>query len=120
MLHLRVIAPVDLSTEVVDLLSAEAGVTHLAVLPGAARQPPGDLILCDVVRESADRVLRELRRIGVDTSGGIAADDVELTISAAADRAAEEAPAVARTRWSGTRSPRRPASRRNCPAPTSC
>ncbi|MBQ0976964.1 DUF389 domain-containing protein [Micromonospora sp. M61] len=92
MLHLRVIAPVDLSTDVVDLLSAEAGVTHLAVLPGAARQPPGDLILCDVVRESADRVLRELRRIGVDTSGGIAADDVELTISDAADRAAEDAP----------------------------
>ncbi|SCE70707.1 uncharacterized hydrophobic domain-containing protein [Micromonospora coriariae] len=92
MLHLRVIAPADRSTQVVDLLAAEAGVTHLAVLPGAARQPQGDLILCDVVRESADRVLQGLRRIGVDTSGGIAADDVELTISTAADRAAEKAP----------------------------
>ncbi|SIN42306.1 DUF389 domain-containing protein [Micromonospora cremea] len=92
MLHLRVIAPPDRSPQVVDLLSAEAGVTHLAVLPGAARQPQGDLILCDVVRESADRVLQGLRRIGVDTSGGIAADDVELTISTAADRAARRAP----------------------------
>ncbi|MEU4336219.1 DUF389 domain-containing protein [Micromonospora lupini] len=92
MLHLRVIAPADRSAEVVDLLSANPGVTHLAVLPGVARQPEGDLVLCDVVRESADGVLHGLQRIGVDTSGGIAADDVELTISAAADRAAERAP----------------------------
>ncbi|GGO24150.1 DUF389 domain-containing protein [Micromonospora parathelypteridis] len=92
MLHLRVIAPADRSSEVVDLLAAEAGVTHLAVLPGAARQPEGDLILCDVVRESADGVLRSLQQLGVEARGGIAAEDVELTISASADRAAEEAP----------------------------
>ncbi|PYC76014.1 hypothetical protein C7C45_02615 [Micromonospora arborensis] len=92
MLHLRVIAPVDRSAEVVDLLTAEPGVTHLAVLTGAARQPQGDLILCDVVRESADGVLRSLQQLGVEARGGIAAEDVELTISASADRAAEEAP----------------------------
>ncbi|RAO10708.1 DUF389 domain-containing protein [Micromonospora noduli] len=92
MLHLRVIAPTGRSAEVVDLLSAEAGVTHLAVLPGVALQPQGDLILCDVVRESADAVLRGLQQLGVETSGGIAAEDVELTISASADRAAENAP----------------------------
>ncbi|MEU4398912.1 DUF389 domain-containing protein [Micromonospora orduensis] len=92
MLHLRVIAPVDRSAEVVDLLTAEAGVTHLAVLPGVARQPQGDLILCDVVRESADGVLRGLQQLGVEARGGISADDVELTISASADRAAEKAP----------------------------
>ncbi|WP_435207465.1 DUF389 domain-containing protein [Micromonospora sp. bgisy143] len=92
MLHLRVIAPADRSAAVVDLLAGEAGVTHLAVLPGAARQPQGDLILCDVVRESADGVLHGLRQLGVETSGGIAADDVELTISASADQAAVEAP----------------------------
>ncbi|WP_422739399.1 DUF389 domain-containing protein [Micromonospora sp. WMMD729] len=92
MLHLRVIAPADRSSAVVDLLAGEAGVTHLAVLPGAARQPQGDLILCDVVRESADGVLHGLRQLGVETSGGIAADDVELTISASADEAAARAP----------------------------
>ncbi|WP_406058170.1 DUF389 domain-containing protein [Micromonospora sp. NBC_00860] len=92
MLHLRVIAPVDRSSEIVDLLTTEAGVTHLAVLPGAARQPQGDLILCDVVRESADGVLRSLQQLGVEARGGIAAEDVELTISASADRAAEKAP----------------------------
>ncbi|MET8279600.1 DUF389 domain-containing protein [Micromonospora sp. NPDC005174] len=92
MLHLRVIAPTDQSEAVADLLAADPGVTHLVVLPGAARQPRGDLVECDVVRESADTVLEGLQRLGVDARGGIAADDVELTISAAADRAAERAP----------------------------
>ncbi|MER7444025.1 DUF389 domain-containing protein [Micromonospora avicenniae] len=92
MLHLRVIATPDQSAAVTDLLAAERGVTHLVVLPGAARQPAGDLITCDVVRESADSVLQGLRRLGVEAQGGIAADDVELAISVAADRAAREAP----------------------------
>ncbi|MFC0003683.1 DUF389 domain-containing protein [Micromonospora siamensis] len=92
MLHLRVIAPADQSSAVADLLAADPGVTHLVVLPGAARQPAGDLITCDVVRESADGVLRHLQRLGVEARGAIAADDVDMTLSAAADRAAEAAP----------------------------
>ncbi|MGC4789870.1 DUF389 domain-containing protein [Micromonospora sp. DT178] len=92
MLHLRVITPSDQSSAVADLLAADPGVTHLAVLPGAARQPAGDLILCDVVRESADSVLHALRQLGVEERGAISADDVELSISAAAVRAAEKAP----------------------------
>ncbi|MGK5443201.1 DUF389 domain-containing protein [Micromonospora sp. URMC 105] len=92
MLHLRVIAPPDQSSAVANLLAGDPGVTHLVVLPGAARQPRGDLVLCDVVRERADTVLHELRRLGVEARGGIAADDVELTLSVAAERAAENAP----------------------------
>ncbi|MEU7758617.1 DUF389 domain-containing protein [Micromonospora aurantiaca (nom. illeg.)] len=92
MLHIRVIAPGDRSSEIADMLAADPGVTHLVVLPGAARQPVGDYITCDVVRESADGVLRRLREMGVEARGAIAADDVELTLSAAADRAAEAAP----------------------------
>lgn len=92
MLHLRIIAPTDRSAAVVDLLAETPGVTHLAVLPGAARQPAGDLILCDVVRESADQVLHHLQELDVDTRGGISADDVELTLSAQADKAAADAP----------------------------
>jgi uncharacterized hydrophobic protein (TIGR00271 family) len=92
MLHLRIIAPTDRSAAVADLLTEHPGVAHLAVIPGAARQPPGDLILCDVVRESADRVLRQLQDLDVEARGGISADDVELTLSAAAKEAAREAP----------------------------
>ncbi|MFC4144988.1 DUF389 domain-containing protein [Micromonospora mangrovi] len=92
MLHLRVIAPQDQSAAVADLLAADPGVTHLVVLPGVARQPAGDYITCDVVRESADGVLRQLQELGVEAHGAIAADDVELTLSAAADKAAHDAP----------------------------
>lgn len=92
MLHLRIIAPTDRAAAVADLLAADPGVTHLAVIPGAARQPAGDLILCDVVRESADRVLERLQELGVEENGGISADDVELTLSAAARRASREVP----------------------------
>ena len=92
MLHLRIVAPVDASAAVQALLTDDPGVAHLAVLPGAARQPVGDLILCDVVRESADRVLRQLQELGIEARGGISADDVELTLSAAARKAAREAP----------------------------
>ncbi|MGC4896237.1 DUF389 domain-containing protein [Micromonospora sp. DT31] len=92
MLHLRIIAPADRAAEVADLLAEEPGVAHLAVLPGAARRPAGDLILCDIVRESADQVLRVLQEMGVEARGAISADDVELTLSGAAERAARAAP----------------------------
>ncbi|MEU0959465.1 DUF389 domain-containing protein [Micromonospora aurantiaca] len=92
MLHLRLIAPSERSAAVADLLAADPGVTHLAVLPGAARQPPGDLILCDVVRESADGVLRGLQELGVEQNGGVSATDVELALSAAAEKAADTVP----------------------------
>lgn len=92
MLHLRVIVPPDQSGAVVDLLAADPGVTHVVVLAGAARQPAGDYVTCDVVRESADGVLRGLQELGIEGRGAIAADDVELTLSAAADRAARDAP----------------------------
>ncbi|WP_238447535.1 hypothetical protein [Micromonospora sp. 4G55] len=63
---MRIIAPGDRATAVTDVLGDEPGVAHLAVIPGAARQPAGDLILCDVVRESAGRVLHGLQELGVE------------------------------------------------------
>ncbi|GAB3959899.1 DUF389 domain-containing protein [Micromonospora vulcania] len=94
MLHLRVIVAVDRSQAVVDLLSADPAVTHVVVLPGAAKVPPGDLVLCDVAREGADGVLLALRELGVDKDGGIAVDGVDATLSAAADRASDAAPGL--------------------------
>ncbi|MFC6023000.1 DUF389 domain-containing protein [Plantactinospora solaniradicis] len=94
MLHLRIIVPTDRSASVVDMLSADPAVTHVIVLPGAARTPPGDVVLCDVVREGADDVLAALRTLGVDKSGGIAGDGVDITLSASADRAARAAPGL--------------------------
>ncbi|MGX7671913.1 DUF389 domain-containing protein [Plantactinospora sp. DSM 117369] len=94
MLHLRIIVPTDRSAAVQEMLSADPAVAHLIVLPGAARTPPGDVVLCDVVREGADEVLEALRTLGVDRAGGVVGDGVDVTLSAAADRAARAAPGL--------------------------
>ncbi|MEV0787263.1 DUF389 domain-containing protein [Streptomyces sp. NPDC050423] len=92
MLHLRLLVPAAHTDEVTGLLERTVGTAHLVVLPGAARDPVGDMVLCDVAREAGDELIAELRRIGVDTYGSITVENMDLTLSARADRAEEEAP----------------------------
>lgn len=92
MLHMRIIAPTDRRDEVVEMLSDDVAVTHLIVLPDAARDPHGDVIMCDVAREGADGVLRRLRDLGIHHSGSVAVDSVDLSLSDAARRAERAAP----------------------------
>ncbi|QDY78561.1 DUF389 domain-containing protein [Streptomyces qinzhouensis] len=92
MLHLRLIVPADRTTAVVRLVENTVGTAHLAVLPGAARDPEGDLVLCDVARESCDELIADLRTLGIDESGSIAVEDIHLSLSRRADRAEAEAP----------------------------
>lgn len=92
MLHVRLIVPADRTERVVALMSAAVGATHLTVVKGAALDPAGDLVTCDVAREAADPLLAGLRELGVDRDGGIAVDPVDLSLSGSADRAEEEAP----------------------------
>lgn len=95
MLHLRMIIPADRTDAVVRIVEGTVGTTHLAVLPGAARIPPGDIVLCDVARESGDELLHELRELGIDKDGSIAVENIDLSLSDRADRAEEEAPGEA-------------------------
>ncbi|MFD7862739.1 DUF389 domain-containing protein [Streptomyces sp. NPDC057682] len=92
MLHLRLIVPADRTGEVTALLESTVGTAHLVVLPGAARDPVGDVVLCDVAREAGDALIGELRALGLARSGAISVDNTALTLSARADRAEEEAP----------------------------
>ncbi|MEV0575331.1 DUF389 domain-containing protein [Streptomyces sp. NPDC050392] len=92
MLHLRLIVPADRTDEVVGLLERTVGTAHLAVLPGVARDPVGDVVLCDVAREAGDELIGALRRLGVDEYGSITVENMDLTLSARADRAEEDAP----------------------------
>ncbi len=92
MIHLRLVVPGGLSTEVVDFLCQDPRVLNVAVLPGAALQPPGDVLLCDVAREAASDVITTLRRLGVGDESSIAIQDLEAIESAAADRAEQAAP----------------------------
>ncbi|WNI23003.1 DUF389 domain-containing protein [Streptomyces sp. ITFR-16] len=92
MLHLRLIVPAGRTDEVTELLERTVGTAHLVVLPGVARDPVGDVVMCDVAREAGDELIGELRRLGVDTYGSIAVEDMDLTLSASADRAEKAAP----------------------------
>lgn len=92
MLHLRLHVPTDLTERVRHGLSASAVTTNLAVVPGAAAQPPGDLVTADVAREAMSDVLAWLRDLGVEKRGSIAIENVDLTLSDGARQAKRNAP----------------------------
>ncbi|MFC4606496.1 DUF389 domain-containing protein [Streptomyces maoxianensis] len=92
MLHLRLITPADRTAEVVRLIKRHVGTTHLAVVPGAALNPPGDLVMCDVAREAGDELIGGLRALGIDEVGSISVENIDLSLSRRADKAEEEAP----------------------------
>ncbi|MFB1046022.1 DUF389 domain-containing protein [Streptomyces chrestomyceticus] len=92
MLHLRLIVPADRTQAVLHLVENTVGTAHLAVLTGAAREPRGDVILCDVAREAGDGLLHELRALGIDRDGSIAVENVDLSLSTRADQAEKDAP----------------------------
>ena len=94
MLHLRIIVPTDRTAAVERLLSGSAAVTHVVVLPGVSREPAGDLLLCDVVREGASELIERLRDLGIERDGSIVVERVDTTLSAAADRAEKRMPGL--------------------------
>jgi uncharacterized hydrophobic protein (TIGR00271 family) len=90
MLHLRISVPAEQGAQVRDALAARPSVAHLAHLPGASAVPPGDLLLCDVVREGADDLIEWLQAEGIHIEGAItiaALDTVVSDAAAAAERA---------------------------------
>jgi uncharacterized hydrophobic protein (TIGR00271 family) len=92
MLHLRVVCPPEHTAAVLDLLKAEPGATHLILLPGAAVDPPGDVVETDVAREAADEVIEQLCALDIDHVGAIVVEQVDTALSDAADKAEERAP----------------------------
>ncbi|WP_024755430.1 DUF389 domain-containing protein [Streptomyces exfoliatus] len=92
MLHLRMIVPPDRTPAVVELIESTVGTTHLVVLPGTARNPAGDVVMCDVAREAGHELLNGLRGLKIDQDGSIAVEDIDLSLSRRADAAEKEAP----------------------------
>lgn len=92
MLHMRIITPPDRTDLVVTLVEKTVGTAHLVVLNGAARDPSGDLVMCDVARESADELLEQLTALGLREDGAVSVENIELSLSERADRAEKEAP----------------------------
>ncbi|WP_328680080.1 DUF389 domain-containing protein [Streptomyces sp. NBC_01261] len=92
MLHLRLITPADRTDDVVRLIETTVGTAHLIVMTGAARNPVGDVVMCDVAREAGDELIGALRELELDRTGSIAVDNIDLSLSERADRAQDDAP----------------------------
>jgi len=92
MLHLRLITPSDKTDDVVRLIEKTVGTTHLVVVPGAARNPVGDVVMCDVAREAGDELISALQELDLDRTGSIAVENIDLSLSKRADKAEKEAP----------------------------
>jgi hypothetical protein len=91
MIHLRVVAPPALADSAYGFLRTHPSALNVVRLRGAAEQPDGDLILCDVAREDASVIVAELRELGLERDGSIALDTVSALVSDAARRAEEAA-----------------------------
>lgn len=90
MIHLRLVVPPGDLDAVCAVLERPASVINIIVLPGAARSPAGDVVLCDVAREDASVVLSDLKALGLDERGSIAIERIDSALSRAA-RDAESA-----------------------------
>jgi uncharacterized hydrophobic protein (TIGR00271 family) len=87
MIHMRIVVPQDLTERVSDVLEASDGTSSLVVLGGAARKPPGDLILCDVAREETSAIVADLKELGVAKQGSISIAEIDSQVSEAARQA---------------------------------
>jgi len=87
MVHLRIVAPTGRSERVVELLEASESTANLVCLPGAARKPAGDVILCDVAREDASVIIDDLRELEIPVDGSIAIEQIDSHLSAGSTRA---------------------------------
>ncbi|MDX6602455.1 MAG: hypothetical protein QOF13_1657 [Solirubrobacterales bacterium] len=87
MVHLRIVVPEDRCGKVLDLLEAAPSATNLVFLAGAARQPKGDVVLCDVAREEASVLIEDLKEMGIGRDGSIALEQIDSQVSDAAKRA---------------------------------
>ncbi|WP_395244799.1 TIGR00341 family protein [Agromyces sp. MMS24-K17] len=79
-LHVRLVVPEDLRSAVDEVLEASDAVSNVVVLPGAARRPQGDVVLCDVERDAASPLLAALHDVGLGDRGSISAEHLDLAI----------------------------------------
>ena len=98
MIHVRLVVPPDRAEQVLAVLADFESTLNIVHLPGAVRDPEGDLVLVDVAREDASAVIERLRPLEIEERGSIATIEIDAAISRraeAAERAAAGSPADA-------------------------
>jgi len=91
-LHLRLIVPAHLVTDVLQELTATTGVVHVVHYACAVTRPSGELVSCDVVREAANDVVESLQRRGLHHDGAITLELLDTVVSDAAAAAEAATP----------------------------
>ena len=81
------VSPPDQCHNVLELLEATESVFNIVHLPGVARKPDGDLVLCDVARRDVSLLVADLRELDIDTEGSIAIEEIDAEISGIASHA---------------------------------
>jgi uncharacterized hydrophobic protein (TIGR00271 family) len=81
MVHLRIIAPREEADRAIALLKRAGTVTALVVYRGAAVQPEGDVVSCDVADEEASFIVGDLRQMGISECGVIDVDHLDASVS---------------------------------------
>lgn len=81
-----------LAEQVVELLGSQPAVTNLVRLPGAALEPAGDLVLCDVAREAASYVIDAVQDLVGAGRCAIATEEISTSLSSGAAQAEQAAP----------------------------
>jgi uncharacterized hydrophobic protein (TIGR00271 family) len=92
MIELRLVVPGDIHDDIVNFVCADPRILNVIMLPKAAVQPPGDVLLCDVSREAVSDVIAQLRRLGLGEQASIAIESIDAISSPDADRAEAAAP----------------------------
>ena len=87
--HVRLVSLPDRTHDLVEALAADAGVSNLLVLSGAARGPASDAVQFDVRPRSANSVFRQLQTFQHDHGGTVAVDYVDATLGERVPPAAE-------------------------------
>ena len=88
---MRLLCPSALAPALAQVLREQPGATHLVHLPGAALDPPGDVLLADLAREAVSDVVAALRQVGGEQCS-ISLETVDTTLSRHADAAEDAAP----------------------------
>ncbi len=81
MVHLRIIAPRAEADRALELLKRAETVTALVVYRGAAVQPAGDVVSCDVADEEASFIVGDLRQMGISECGVIDVEHLDASVS---------------------------------------
>ena len=88
----RIISPAEQSDEVLDLLRRCPSTTSVVAYRGAAVDPAGDVISCDVAEEDASYLVSDLRAMRIHERGSVDLERIDATVSVAADEAERRTP----------------------------